>query len=90
MGQGSAMSTICYTQLSAEVRETLGLGLAHGYSLRRALSLEVLQILGYKPLTTDWQVAAPKPPSRPHNLWKGCSVILSPELPMRTSREVGE
>ena len=33
------MPAICYTQLSAEERETLSLGLAHGYSLRRALSL---------------------------------------------------
>lgn len=46
-GLSVAMPAICYTQLSAEERETLSLGLAHGYSLRVRSRWEVFGDLGY-------------------------------------------
>jgi len=59
------MPAICYTQLSAEERKTMSLRLAHGDSLRRALSLGgFFSDLGVQPLTTDWQVAPPQPLER--------------------------
>ena len=36
------------------------------------------------------QAAAPKPPSRPHTLWKGCSVILSHEPAMNILTQPGD
>src|SRR5205823_1329454 len=35
-------------------------------------------------------VAAPKPPSRPHTLWKGCSVTLSHDPTVSTLTQPGE
>jgi hypothetical protein len=57
------MPTICYTQLSAEERETLSLWLTRGCSLRRAPSPG--NFLEYRPLNTVWQVTAKNPPSCP-------------------------
>ena len=47
-------------------------------------------MMGRKPVTTTGQVDAPKLPTRSHNLWKGCSVILSHESSMSISTQVGE
>ena len=46
MGYGVAMRTRSYRHMSAEERETLSLGLAHGYSLRTMAS-----VLGRAPST---------------------------------------
>ncbi len=52
MGYGVAMSTRCYTHLSAEERETLSLGLVQGQSLRR-----LARLLGRAPSTLSREYA---------------------------------
>jgi IS30 family transposase len=52
MGYGVAMHTKSYCHLSADERETLSLGLAHGYSLRA-----MARILGRAPSTVSHEIA---------------------------------
>ena len=52
MGYGVAMRTKSYRHLSAEERETLSLGLAHGHSLRT-----MALVLGRAPSTVSREVA---------------------------------
>lgn len=61
MGYGVAMHTRSYTHLSAEERETLSLGLAHGHSLRT-----MARILGRAPSTVSREVARNTPRGRPY------------------------
>ena len=60
MGYGVAMTTRCYRQLSAEERETLSLGLAHGHSLRAMAS-----VLGRAPSTVSREVGRNTSRGRP-------------------------
>ena len=62
MGYGVAMLTRGYTHLSAEERETLSLGLAHGQSLRTMAT-----VLGRAPSTLSREAA------RRTHLGQGCS-----------------
>ena len=55
------MPTKCYTPLSAEDRETLSLGLAHGHSLRRMAS-----VLGRSPRTISRESARNSTRGRPY------------------------
>ena len=55
------MPTTCYTPLSAEDRETLSLGLAHGHSLRRMAS-----VLGRSPRTISRESARNSTRGRPY------------------------
>jgi transposase, IS30 family len=55
------MSTKCYAHLSAEDRETLSLGLTHGYSLRRMAS-----VLGRAPSTISRELARNSTRDRPY------------------------
>jgi len=57
MGYGVAMTTRCYRHMSAEERETLSLGLAHGHSLRTMAS-----VLGRAPRTVSRESARNTPP----------------------------
>ena len=52
MGYGVAMSTRSYRHMSAEDRETLSLGLAHGHSLRM-----MARVLGRAPSTVSRESA---------------------------------
>ena len=52
MGYGVAMSTRSYRHLSAEDRETLSVGLAHGHSLRM-----MARVLGRAPSTISRESA---------------------------------
>ncbi|MBX3318899.1 MAG: IS30 family transposase [Nitrospira sp.] len=55
------MPTKCYTHLSAEDRETLSLGLAHGHSLRR-----MARAMGRAPSTLSREVARTTTGGRPY------------------------
>ncbi len=55
------MPTNCYTHLSAEDRETLSLGLAHGHSLRR-----MANVLGRSPSTLSRESARHSTRGRPY------------------------
>ena len=55
------MPTKCYTHLSAEDRETLSLGLAHGHSLRR-----MARVLGRSPSTLSRESARNTTRGRPY------------------------
>src|SRR5680860_464580 len=55
------MTTRCYTHLSAEDRETLSLGLAHGQSLRT-----MARVLGRAPSTVSREVARNVARGRPY------------------------
>ena len=55
------MPTKCYTHLSAEDRETLSLGLAHGHSLRR-----MARVLGRSPSTLSRESARNSMRGRPY------------------------
>ena len=55
------MPTKCYTHLSAEDRETLSLGLAHGHSLRMMAS-----VLGRSPSTVSRESARHSTRGRPY------------------------
>jgi len=55
------MPTKCYTHLSAEDRETLSLGLAHGHSLRR-----MANVLGRSPSTLSRESARNSTRGRPY------------------------
>jgi IS30 family transposase len=59
------MPTKCYAHLSAEDRETLSLGLAHGHSLRRMAS-----VLGRSPSTISRELARNSTRGRPY---RGCT-----------------
>jgi hypothetical protein len=50
---------------------------------------EVLADIEVQAAMTDWQVAALNPPSRPRNIWKRCSVLLSHELAMSILTQAG-
>ena len=55
------MPTKCYTHLSAEAREILSLGLAHGHSLQR-----MARVLGRAPSTLSREVARNTAGGRPY------------------------
>ncbi|TKB57927.1 MAG: IS30 family transposase, partial [Nitrospira sp.] len=55
------MPTKCYTHLSAEDRETLSLGLAHGHSLRT-----MARVLGRAPSTVSRESARNRPRGHPY------------------------
>ena len=61
MGYGVAMRTKSYRHLSAEERETLSLGLAHGHSLRT-----MALVLGRAPSTVSREVARNVTRGRPY------------------------
>lgn len=61
MGYGIAMPTKCYRHMSAEARETLSLGLAHGHSLRTVAS-----VLGRAPSTVSRESSRPASRDRPY------------------------
>jgi len=61
MGYGVAMRTKSYRHLSAEERETLSLGLAHGHSLRT-----MALVLGRAPSTVSREVARTVTRGRPY------------------------
>ena len=61
MGYGVAMPTRSYRHMSAEERETLSLGLAHGHSLRTMAS-----VLGRAPSTVSRESARTTVRSRPY------------------------
>lgn len=65
MGYGVAMRTHSYRHLSAEERETLSLGLTHGYSLRT-----MAQLLGRAPSTLSREVARNRSPDQ---LYRACA-----------------
>lgn len=65
MSHGVAMRTHSYRHLSAEERETLSLGLTHGYSLRT-----MAEILGWAPSTLSREVARN---SSPDQLYRACA-----------------
>ncbi len=61
MGYGVAMPTRCYRHMSAEDRETLSLGLAHGHSLRT-----MARVLGRAPSTLSRESARNTTRGRPY------------------------
>jgi len=61
MGYGVAMQTRSYRHLSADERETLSLGLAHGHSLRA-----MARVLGRAPSTVSREVARTTPRGHPY------------------------
>ena len=61
MGYGVAMRTRSYRHLSAEERETLSLGLAHGHSLRT-----MARVLGRAPSTVSRESARNRTRGRPY------------------------
>jgi len=61
MGSGVAMTTRCYTHLSAEDRETLSLGLTHGHSLRA-----MANVLGRAPSTVSRESARNRVRGQPY------------------------
>lgn len=67
MGYGVAMSTRSYRHMSAEERETLSLGLAHGQSLRT-----MARVLGRAPSTVSREYARHTARGRPY---RACTVL---------------
>ncbi len=61
MGYGVAMRTRSYRHMSAEERETLSVGLGHGYSLRTMAS-----VLGRAPSTVSRESARNATRGRPY------------------------
>jgi transposase, IS30 family len=64
MGYGVAMRTKSYRHLSAEERETLSLGLAHGRSVRT-----MARVLGRAPSTVSREVARNATRGHPYRAW---------------------
>ena len=77
------MSKYCYTHLSDTDRETLSLGLAHGYSLRRMAS-----VLGRAPSTVSRELARNVTRGRPYRACTAQTLAVARARQPRRSRKL--
>jgi len=77
------MPTKCYAHLSAEDRETLSLGLAHGHSLRRMAS-----VLGRSPSTISRESARNSTRGRPYRACTAQTLARARACQPRRSRKL--
>lgn len=77
------MSTKCYAHLRAEDRETLSLGLTHGYSLRR-----VARVLGRSPSTISRELARNSTRDRPYRACTAQTLARARACQPRRSRKL--
>ena len=81
MGYGVAMPKHCYSHLSAEDRETLSLGLAHGHSLRM-----MARVLRRSPRTVSRESARNTTRGRPYRACTAQTLAGSPGLSAAATR----
>jgi transposase, IS30 family len=83
MGYGVAMRTKSYRHLSAEERETLSLGLAHGHSLRT-----MALVLGRAPSTVSREMARNGTRGRPYRACTAHTLAIGRACQPRRSRKL--